>query len=171
MLQHLPSKVIYSIGMGYQEMICQLCSVGFNICRLRRAAEPEEAAWDYNGSGHVCEAFLGEPDVCVGCERLSGNGRNGEHIAGIDCHSTRGYSGHRISVEEMKGCRAIQVLLGKQSDWKPEAGDEDFELEGNYFLSGLGDGSPADLELRHIRPARHGIERALVGNWRELGVP
>lgn len=30
--------------------------------------------------------------------------RQYEHIAGPDCQQTQGYQGHRISVEEMRGC-------------------------------------------------------------------
>ena len=39
--------------MGYVEIVCQLCGVSFAIGRLRRPDEPQEAAWDYTGSGFV----------------------------------------------------------------------------------------------------------------------
>lgn len=84
-----------------------------------------------------------------------------EHIAGPDCGNTGGYNGHRISVEEMKGCTTSQCLIPKAltgfQDWQEPDGtpltaargtedvsdprdmpvDEPFEIEGAYFLSGL----------------------------------
>ena len=57
-----------------------------------------------------------------------------EHLAGPSCTCIRGYSGYRISVNEMKECRAVQVLLPKKpSRWKSEPADQDFELEGELF--------------------------------------
>jgi hypothetical protein len=37
-----------------------------------------------------------------------------EHVAGPSFTCIRGYSGYRISVNEMKGCRAVEVLLQKK---------------------------------------------------------
>jgi len=80
--------------MGYSEHICQLCGVSFAIARLRRADEPIEAAWDSSGVLLPQAEDMESSDECSAID--------GEHIAGIECISTQGYSGHRISVEEMK---------------------------------------------------------------------
>ena len=157
--------------MGYSEIACQLCGVSFAIARLRRADEPPEAAWDYTGEGYV-EWMEDEFNPCwesPGCEKLKHTSSEGEklileHIPGPDCKCTSGYSGHRISLEEMKGCRAIQALIPKGPDWSPEPDDQEFELESNYFLTGIGDGSPDESPLEDIRPVRHGIDEVLVGN-------
>lgn len=155
--------------MGYVETLCQLCRVSFAIARIRRKDEPEEAAWDYTGSGHVeTVTYTQDSDSCgyeSGCETLESGDREGEHIAGPGCVSTAGYSGHRISVEEMEGCRAVQALLEKGTGWKPEPDDQEFELEGDYFLTGIGDGSPDEAPLEDIKPARHGINEACISNF------
>ena len=63
------------------------------------------------------------------------NGR--EHIAGPRCKVSSGYSGYMIGADEMKGCNVMQCLFRKDSYWSPEPDDQEFELSGNYFLSGL----------------------------------
>ena len=152
--------------MGYCETVCQLCGVSFAIARLRRPDEPEEAAWSYYGSEFVdveddCNLLCGGE---FGCSIHQERPRNGEHIAGTGCVSEAGYSGHRISVEEMKGCRAVQCLVKKGYDWIPEDDDEDFETEGAFFLTGIGDGSPDESPLEGIKPARHGVDSILISN-------
>lgn len=80
-----------------------------------------------------------------------------EHIAGPGCVNTAGYSGHRISVEEMKGSRTMQCLSSKDERWIPCSDDEDFELQGSVFLSGLCDQVPAgDIGCPDVVPGRHG---------------
>ena len=146
--------------MGYFELMCQLCGVSFAIARLRHADEPAEAAWDYTGSEFVGEDEMSD-GLCgdgSGCTVLEDGGhRAGEHLAGPGCVSERGYTGHRISLAEMKGCRAVQCLLKKEANWMPENDDQDFEIEGDYFLTGVGDGSPDEAPLENLQPARHGI--------------
>jgi len=83
-----------NVKMGYFEHVCQLCGVSFAIARLRRADEPREAAWNYSGTGVVEYEDETGHDDCGSTE--------GEHIAGPECHGVNAYSGHRISVEEMK---------------------------------------------------------------------
>jgi hypothetical protein len=135
--------------MGYFETYCQLCGVPFAIVRDRRADEPSQAAWDKRGRG-------GNEDICRGAAL-----ETAPH--GTDClhHPMRGfgytYSGYRISLEEMEGCRTAQCLLRKEDDWRPEHDDQDFELEGNYFLSGVGDGY-VDYSHVHFSPVRHGVK-------------
>jgi len=162
--------------MGYCEIMCQLCGVSFAIARLRRADEPAEAAWDYTGSDYVDEAngrdtfddYCGDNTGCTLVERgptfRPEDDSGEEHIAGPGCASCRGYCGYRISLEEMKGCRAVQCLIKKEEDWQPEADDQDFELASDYFLSGIGDGSPDESPLEDIMPARHGVDEMLIDN-------
>ena len=156
------------LTMGYFETMCQLCGVSFAIAHLRRADEPEEATWDYTGSDFVNADD--EPNkLCggrSGCTQPDdGSHRDVEHLAGPGCISESGYTGHRISLAEMKGCRAIQCLLKKDANyWTPESDDQDFEVEGDYFLTGVGDGSPDEAPLDNIQPARHGISHIIIMN-------
>ncbi|KPM43224.1 hypothetical protein AK830_g3373 [Neonectria ditissima] len=83
-----------------------------------------------------------------------------EHIAGPDCVGESwcggGYNGNNISVDEMRGCNTLQCLVRKQSDWQPDADDEEFEREGQFFLSGLSDYMPSrDMDSPTVFPARH----------------
>ena len=172
--------------MGYSEIHCQLCGVSFAIARLRRADEPEDAAWCYSGhpNGYrfvEVDESAGDAMLCgddSGCSTHDEGAREGEHIAGPGCVSQSGYSGYRISLEEMKGCRAVQCLVVKGIvwtpedadedvkgiDWTPEDDDEDFEVEGRHFLTGIGDGSPDCAPLEIIDPVRHGIDNVFIHN-------
>lgn len=116
--------------MGYSETLCQLCGVSFAIARYRRPDEPPTAAWDCTGSGfRDADGYTGtwdDDERCVGCfvvqreaevvvgemmgiekmlsleqEQLY---KDWEHLAGRECKETRGYSGWRISLDEMKVC-------------------------------------------------------------------
>jgi hypothetical protein len=98
--------------MGYFETMCQLCGVSPAISRLRRPDEPFEAAWSYYGEG-----FTEYGDSCrenSGCMKIEREGGEFEHVAGPGCVCGQGYSGHRILLEEMKGCRALQCLVLKE---------------------------------------------------------
>lgn len=162
--------------MGYCETMCQLCGVTFAIARLRRADEPEQAAWIYYGSdfitaGDDCSPLCGEGS---GCTISDNHDRAEEHLAGPGCVCDNGYSGHRISLAEMKGCRAVQCLVKKEPGWMPEDGDQDFEIEGDYFLTGIGDGSPDESALEDIQPVRHGVDSIIIcntGEDPEFGLP
>ena len=89
-----------------------------------------------------------------------------ELVAGSGCLSASGYNGWRISLEEMKGCRAVQALVPKDQveNWKPEDDDQDFERESEYFLSGIGDGSPDEAPLGNMKAVRHGLESVMIFN-------
>ena len=161
--------------MGYHEIVCQLCGVSFAIARLRRADESPQAAWDYSGGGYVGGwekhfQTCGESSGCKHSARESSQGEklDPEHIPRPGCESYLGYSGHRISLEEMKGCRAIQALAVKGPNWSPEPDDQAFEFESNYFLTGIGDGSPDISPLTVINPIRHGVDEIWVGNLSEV---
>ena len=154
--------------MGYMEVYCQLCGVSSAIARLRRADEPRGAAWDYTGYDFaVADASTGGGSKVCGentdCARLDHRWPL-EHIAGPRCVSTADYSGHRISTEEMQGCRAVQALCKKGKNWQPEPDDQEFELESDYFLTGIGDGSPHRELLEDLHPVRHGIDEVWISN-------
>ena len=82
-----------------------------------------------------------------------------EHLAGPGCLHPSGYSGARISAEQMRGCTTVQCLVRKTSDWSPEQGDQDFELASDYFLSGLSATMPSrDVSGPETLPKRHGVD-------------
>lgn len=160
--------------MCVDDLVCQLCSVGFNVSRIRRRDEPPEAAWTDTAIGYVDTESKGTSSLT--CRKGSGciTVRHGpwsppqipwkEHVAGPGCASGLGYSGHRITVEEMRDVRKTQCLLEKGVDWEPEADDQDFELESNYFLTGIGKTRRVDPIVgriypivENIRPVRHGV--------------
>jgi hypothetical protein len=91
-----------------------------------------------------------------------------EHIAGPGCLNRAGYSGHEISVEEMRGCQVAQCLVRKPQGWngEPWEDDEDFEKTGAFFLSGLTDFMPSrDMNYPRVRPSRHGCEKPHAENF------
>ena len=156
--------------MGYFEYYCQICGVSFAIARNRRADEPHSAAWDYTGSATSNQgAWEHFNDACgdgtgSSCQIVVDGQDRCQHLAGPGCASLEGYSGYRISVEEMQGCRAVQALKKKGEGWQPEADDEDFEVESHFFLTGIGDGGPDPGPVQGLTPARHGISEVLIGN-------
>ena len=54
--------------------------------------------------------------------------------------------------------------MKKDSNWEPEPDDQDFELESEYFLTGIGDGSPDEAPLENIMPIRHTIDSVIIAN-------
>ncbi|KAK2747219.1 hypothetical protein FQN55_005214 [Onygenales sp. PD_40] len=151
--------------MGCEEVHCQLCGVTFAIGRVRRADEPPEAGWDYFGDAPVGTDYWRD-EVAKACGKDSGcEFFNHEHLAGPECVSQEGYSGYQITVEEMQGCRDVMALLRKPSDWRPEPSDQDFELTSNYFLSGVGDGSPDGDPLQILENKRHGVENVRISDY------
>lgn len=98
-----------------------------------------------------------------------------EHIAGSGCINLNGYSGHRITTEEMKRCLTSQSLVRKPPgsallQYRPSFDDEPFEREGEFFLSGLSDHMPSrDTDCPHVYPPRHGCKSPLAENccWSE----
>ncbi len=102
--------------MGFVDVVCQLCGVSFGIARIRRADEPQQAAWPYygpgDGSGFVDDEEWDGSDGSLGCGPKTGCSvlaRDGqlEHLAGPGCVFDRGYSGYRITTDEMKVCRLV----------------------------------------------------------------
>ena len=92
-------------------------------------------------------------DRWIRCQKL-------EHLAGPGCSHHRGYSGYRITAEQMKGCATAQCLVRKTAEWRPEPDDQSFELEGDFFLSGLSGLMPSsDVDSPEFWPVRHGVGR------------
>ncbi|MCJ1433844.1 hypothetical protein MMC27_003209 [Xylographa pallens] len=156
--------------MASDDIVCQLCGVAFAIGRLRCATEPTEAAWDFTGHWHVNADTYDLCEEGSGCEiierDLEGRSRSNilEHISGPGCISRSGYSGQRISLKEMKGCRSIQCLVQKEPDWEPQPDDQDFELESDYFLTGVGCSQPDRGPLNISKTARHGADNFYLFN-------
>lgn len=88
----------------------------------------------------------------------SGNG-GWEHLAGPGCSHFEGYSGSRITAEEMTGCTTVQWLVYKTPTWEPDVNDQIFELRSQYFLTGLSTRMPSgdDVESPFV-PVRHGAD-------------
>ncbi|KAF4452364.1 hypothetical protein F53441_4773 [Fusarium austroafricanum] len=79
-----------------------------------------------------------------------------EHIASPECGQSSAYNGHHISVEAMRGCTTLQCLVRKSENWKPAPDDEQFEIQGHFFLSGLSDHMPSrDICEPVVFPERH----------------
>ncbi|KAM5350187.1 hypothetical protein ACJ41O_006692 [Fusarium nematophilum] len=114
------------------------------------AEEPETALLE------PVKIFITEPDESD--DELDFFPDDWEHIPGPKCYQAGAYNGHNISVEAMRGCKTSQFLMRKSEDWRPEPGDEEFEISGHFFLSGLSDFMPSrDLAMApDVVPERHG---------------
>ncbi|KAN0107848.1 hypothetical protein V8E51_007590 [Hyaloscypha variabilis] len=89
-----------------------------------------------------------------------------EHVAGPRCFDDRGYNGHNIPAEEMKGCTTYQFLAYKSSDWHPESNDEEWEERSQVFLTGIGDRFPSrDMASPEVIPVRHGWNEGDSDSW------
>ncbi|KAJ5807810.1 hypothetical protein N7474_009079, partial [Penicillium riverlandense] len=89
------------------------------------------------------------------------------HVPGPTCGKANAYSGHGISLEEMRGCRTAQCLIHNtiRGDWERDGLEQDWELSGEYFLSGLSDGMPSrDDGPRRVYPVRGGVARPEAEN-------
>ncbi|KAM3451382.1 hypothetical protein MY3296_005325 [Beauveria thailandica] len=94
--------------------------------------------------------------------------RSREHISGPNCTLRNAYAGRNITAQELRGCNTFQLLCPKPSDWEPEKGDQDFEVDDECpsYLSGLRDHLDSDVSCAVIFvPMRHGQEHFNVYNW------
>ncbi|KAJ0423240.1 hypothetical protein BJY00DRAFT_278914 [Aspergillus carlsbadensis] len=91
-----------------------------------------------------------------------------EHIPGPKCGQALAYPGASISLAEMRGCRTAQFLVHKTSamgEWKPDGLNEDWEMNGDWFLSGVCDGMTSrDCGYPTVWPARGGVEDVMADN-------
>lgn len=98
-----------------------------------------------------------------------------EHLAGSDCHVQCGYSGSRISAEEMRGCTTSQCLVRKSSDWTPETDEMDCELNSDYFFSGVSVYMPQrNYGCPRYIPQRHGLDAEVYVDttfWTDVSSP
>ena len=86
-----------------------------------------------------------------------------EHLAGPECRNRRGYSGNRITAQEMAGCDTFQCLARKNTSWEPEFDDLDFENESGCFLSSLNDFMPGrGYPMHDAATERHGVKQPWV---------
>ncbi|KAJ5817444.1 Major facilitator superfamily domain general substrate transporter [Penicillium robsamsonii] len=73
-----------------------------------------------------------------------------------------GYSADAISPEEARGCRTAQFLVHKTTQrdlWKADQLHEPWEINGDWSLSGICDGTPSrDSSDPTVWPARNGIQ-------------
>ncbi|KAF7911405.1 uncharacterized protein EAF01_002912 [Botrytis porri] len=103
------------------------------------------------------------------------------HLPGPKCSASKAYNGNFITAQEMRGCTTAQCLVYKGPNWSPSHDDEGFELEGDVFLSGLGDHVPSrDISDVRLTPARHGLANEVEAdtviwqippNTREVAMP
>ncbi|BCS29628.1 F-box protein [Aspergillus puulaauensis] len=89
-----------------------------------------------------------------------------EHIPSLTCTEANAYSGHRIALEEMRGCRTVQFLVHKscaKGGWKPDGLHEPWEISEDWFLGGVCDGLSRD-GYPDVWPARGGVETPATDN-------
>lgn len=86
-----------------------------------------------------------------------------EHIAGPDCVDHHAYNGYAISAEEMKFCTTMQCIVLYDNEYHEsypnqwsEPDDEEFERQGVYHLTGLGDACGSWEDDCSVYPKRHG---------------
>ncbi|KAH9207732.1 hypothetical protein DL95DRAFT_313172, partial [Leptodontidium sp. 2 PMI_412] len=145
------------------------CGVNFSIARIRGAHEPVDAAWAYCGLDYITrKSIFGGTSGCQSFQREeNGDARGslvGEHVASPGCYSTAGYCSHRLSTEEMSGCRTLQCLLKKDENWQAQDDDQDFKRTSNYFLTGISDRSPDQSPAMSLNPVRHGADEVWISN-------
>ncbi|KAH7039482.1 hypothetical protein B0J12DRAFT_762816 [Macrophomina phaseolina] len=156
------------------ETVCQLCGVSFELARCRRPTSPRAHAigdpyamqhgWSSSPS---CGADAGGCTARPRSPVFAVEGPTFEHVAGPGCSRSGGYGGYAISFEEMEGCREVQFLAPKSAEeWGEEVGDAEWEKEGGYFLTGVGEGAP-DGNGVDVWPVRHGAARVKASNiWK-----
>ncbi|KAI9702960.1 MAG: hypothetical protein M1836_008174 [Candelina mexicana] len=121
---------------------------------------------DEEGGATTLDETCGDTSIsgCYIQERPGETGPGLEHAAGPGCASGRGYSGYRITMEEMVGCRAVQCLVKKEKGWREQKKNENWKMKGGYLLTGVEDGSPDEAPLEGIKPVRHGVDSIFIGN-------
>lgn len=86
-----------------------------------------------------------------------------EHLAGPNCVHPQGYDGNTISAEETKYCTTMQFIVpftqgyhDRDHHQQPEPDEEDFEREGIFHLTGLGNACGSWENDCSIYPTRQG---------------
>ncbi|KAJ5371566.1 Major facilitator superfamily domain general substrate transporter [Penicillium concentricum] len=96
--------------------------------------------------------------------------------AGYFDSSTSGYAADAISREEARGCRTAQFLVHKptpRNQWQPDQIHEPWEINGDWYLSGICDGTPSrdsrDPTVWTIRNGTQDLEADNVKYVEHLG--
>jgi hypothetical protein len=80
-----------------------------------------------------------------------------EHLAAPNCIDSRGYNGHRITAEEMRGCTTMQSLMRRMPGWGVDPHNLEFETQSHCVLSGITDHVPSrDFRCPAVIPPRYG---------------
>ncbi|OJJ08573.1 hypothetical protein ASPVEDRAFT_89784 [Aspergillus versicolor CBS 583.65] len=97
--------------------------------------------------------------------------RDVEHLSGPGCRYPGAYHGHRISMQEMKGCDTVQALIPGSGDraghWPPPYHlpfERDGDGEGRFVLSGLADSLGSRSDVIQVYPERYDIRVIHVAN-------
>ena len=63
-----------------------------------------------------------------------------------------------------KGQTKIQCLVAKEQGWRPEPGDEDFEVDAKEcFVTGIA-GRVDEFDAYGFNPVKHGVENSLINS-------
>lgn len=173
----------------FPDLVCQICGVAFDV---RRTRSPNELSnnrylfrtvietWDevyYTcGSKSGCKLVFIE-DVngqkVIRAEYpirgpeppAADRNQHAEHVAGPSCICREGYSGYRITAEEMMWSNRMQCMVKKRIGWRPEDDDHDYERRTDYFLTGIGmESMILPPNIQNLRPRRHGVRQVQAYN-------
>ncbi|PQE07219.1 F-box-like domain-containing protein [Rutstroemia sp. NJR-2017a BVV2] len=132
------------IGLSYSNSSC-VASLSFNLARVRTKCETQEAGWErsnglyYNDMEDPASVLCSNMPEQSGCENVPVEGGGAfpeeEHIAGPGCVYTGGYSGYRITPEDMKNMRLTRYIIPKPKNTVDEEDAPDYEKCSDYFIS------------------------------------
>jgi len=142
-----------------------------NLCNQPRPERLPHGTW-YNNK--VFYTGTREAPLLLDFPEQDGRKIPLEHIASPSCQSLRGINGHVLSVEQMKNCRNLRLILPKQANWELGAEDELLEKDSLFFVTGETNGSSATqgnhwAGWRSFYPSRHGVQE-LTTNWESVNV-
>ncbi|KAM3075412.1 hypothetical protein ACMFMG_007150 [Clarireedia jacksonii] len=165
--------------MGYYENFCQICGVSFNLARVRTKHEPPEDGWGYSSGlyymGDETSTLCASRPEESGCKNVSveGDGIHPDqvHIAGPGCVFTGGYSGHRITAEEMKDMRLTRYIIPKPENTVDEEDAPDYEKCSDYFISDQSITTQDHFEPGELPRIRYGVDYFFVQNSEVVADP
>ncbi|KAJ4138515.1 hypothetical protein NW768_002350 [Fusarium equiseti] len=142
-----------------------------NLCNQPRPERLPHGTW-YNNK--VFYTGTREAPLLTDFPEQDGRKVPFEHIASPSCQSLRGINGHVLSLEQMKSCRNLRLILPKQANWELGAEDELLEKDSLFFITGETNGSSATqgnswAGWRSFYPSRHGVQE-LTTNWESINV-
>ncbi|KAM0170132.1 hypothetical protein ACHAPC_008177 [Botrytis cinerea] len=153
--------------MAYSENVCQICAVSFNLARCRTKYEPPEAAWGVSTSMYYARGTTTCYDLSEesGCEKKARYGPLTEHIAGPNCVFGGGYSGHRISVAQMKDMRLSRYIIKKPENISEEEDAPDYEKCSDYFITDQSITTQDHWQPGDLPRYRYGVNTFLAMNY------